>query len=211
MWGETAARRGRDERARGGYANARLRSQNSRACRSATAAHAGDVLAEIETAYTRRFTQFVRVAAGIVGDAERGRDAVQEAFARAIASRHDYRGDGPVDAWLWRVVTNVAHNQRRAASRMLLFDSVDEQIVAPADDTADARTDGVADLVAALPDRQRLVLFLRYFGDLSYAQIGAALDLRTGTVSATLAAAHRTLRAALEGAMTPGGQSRPAA
>jgi RNA polymerase sigma factor (sigma-70 family) len=49
-----------------------------------------------------------------------------------------------------------------------------------------------------LPERQRLVLFLRYYADLSYTQIGAALGLRTGTVSATLAAAHRTLRARLE-------------
>ena len=52
--------------------------------------------------------------------------------------------------------------------------------------------------VAALPERQRLVLFLRYYADLSYREIGEVLNLRTGTVSATLAAAHRTLRGRLE-------------
>ena len=55
-----------------------------------------------------------------------------------------------------------------------------------------------AGTLAALPERQRLVLFLRYYADLSYAEIGEALGLRTGTVSATLAAAHRTLRARLQ-------------
>ena len=39
--------------------------------------------------------------------------------------------------------------------------------------------------------------FLRYYADLSYAEIGETLGLRTGTVSATLAAAHRTLRGRL--------------
>jgi RNA polymerase sigma-70 factor (ECF subfamily) len=52
--------------------------------------------------------------------------------------------------------------------------------------------------LAALPERQRLVLFLRYYADLSYSEIGEALGLRTGTVSATLAAAHRSLRGRLE-------------
>ena len=52
--------------------------------------------------------------------------------------------------------------------------------------------------LAALPERQRLVLFLRYYADLSYAEIGETLGLRTGTVSATLAAAHRTLRGRLQ-------------
>ena len=42
------------------------------------------------------------------------------------------------------------------------------------------------------------MLFLRYYGDLSYREIGEVLNLRTGTVSATLAAAHRTLRGRLE-------------
>ena len=42
------------------------------------------------------------------------------------------------------------------------------------------------------------MLFLRYYADLSYREIGEVLNLRTGTVSATLAAAHRTLRGRLE-------------
>jgi len=45
-----------------------------------------------------------------------------------------------------------------------------------------------------LPERQRLVLFLRYYADLDYAEIARALGIRRGTVSATLNQAHASLR-----------------
>jgi RNA polymerase sigma factor (sigma-70 family) len=54
-------------------------------------------------------------------------------------------------------------------------------------------------LIAALPERQRLAVFLRYYADLDYRTIGEVLEVETGTVSATLAAAHRSLRGSMEG------------
>ena len=151
----------------------------------------------IAAAYEQRFAQYVRVATAITGDRERGRDAVQDAFARAIAGCLAYRGDGPLEAWLWRAVTNAARNQRRAGSSAVTVwtrdDESGEELAAEGAEEAALRRH-----VATLPERQRLVLFLRYYADLSYAEIGEALGLRTGTVSATLAAAHRTLRARLQ-------------
>jgi RNA polymerase sigma-70 factor (ECF subfamily) len=61
----------------------------------------------------------------------------------------------------------------------------------------DQETSEVATLVAALPERQRLVLFLRYYADLDYRRIAEILGVRIGTVSASLHAAHGTLRRAL--------------
>jgi len=68
----------------------------------------------------------------------------------------------------------------------------------PARDAVDEPRDAVRAAVAALPERQRLALFLRYYADLDYAAIAAALGVRRGTVSATLNHAHKTLRAALD-------------
>jgi len=45
------------------------------------------------------------------------------------------------------------------------------------------------------------VLFLRYYADLDYLRIAQILGVRTGTVSASLHAAHKTLRHALEEAV----------
>jgi RNA polymerase sigma-B factor len=55
-------------------------------------------------------------------------------------------------------------------------------------------TTGIAPLVAALPERQRLVLFLRYYADLSYDAIADAAGVEVGTVGPTLTAALRRLR-----------------
>jgi RNA polymerase sigma factor (sigma-70 family) len=49
-------------------------------------------------------------------------------------------------------------------------------------------------LVARLPERQRLVLFLRYYADLDYATIAEVLAISGGTVGATLAQARDALR-----------------
>jgi RNA polymerase sigma factor (sigma-70 family) len=49
-----------------------------------------------------------------------------------------------------------------------------------------------------LPPRRRLIVFLRYFADLSYAEIAEVCDVSPGTVAATLAQAKETLAAALD-------------
>jgi DNA-directed RNA polymerase specialized sigma24 family protein len=46
----------------------------------------------------------------------------------------------------------------------------------------------------ALPERQRLALFLRYYADLDYEAIADALGVKAGTIAATLHAAHAALR-----------------
>jgi RNA polymerase sigma-70 factor (ECF subfamily) len=56
----------------------------------------------------------------------------------------------------------------------------------------------LATLIALLPERQRLVLFLRYYADLDYRRIAQILRVEVGTVSATLHAAHTSLRRALK-------------
>jgi RNA polymerase sigma factor (sigma-70 family) len=53
-------------------------------------------------------------------------------------------------------------------------------------------------LIASLPERQRLALFLRYYADLDYESIASTLGITSGTVGATLNAAHAALRSTLE-------------
>jgi RNA polymerase sigma-70 factor, ECF subfamily len=148
----------------------------------------------IEATYRARAHEFLRVATAIAGSREGGRDAVQEALARAFARRSTFRGSGTIEAWLWKAVVNAARNVR-ARSPHAAEDSGAETGV---DDVLDERREAVRDAVAALPERQRLALFLRYYADLDYEAIAAALGVRRGTVSATLNHAHAALREALE-------------
>jgi DNA-directed RNA polymerase specialized sigma24 family protein len=152
---------------------------------------------EFESLYRTTFPRFLRVALAITREEQAAADAVQEAFARALRSRDSYRGEGSLQAWLWRAVVNEA--TRAAARRTSSIEGVPE--VAVGNGVADPEFAARA-LIAALPERQRLAVFLRYYADLDYRTIAETLEIEVGTVSATLHAAHASLRTALEGART---------
>jgi RNA polymerase sigma-70 factor (ECF subfamily) len=148
-------------------------------------------LSELESLYRREYRRFLRVAAAILRDEARAVDAVQEAFVSAIRHRRQFRGEGSLEAWVWRLVVNAALKERRRRAHVSLTDL---ELVAPPSE----ESTGVAAVLARLPERQRLALFLRYYADLDYASIATALQISTGTVGATLNAAHTSLRRLLQ-------------
>lgn len=151
-------------------------------------------LAELEALYRAAYPRLVRVATAITREPDAAAEAVQEAFARAIRGRSSFRGEGTLEAWVWRGVVNEA---KRAVARPRL---VSEDFPHEASSNGTASSDAaVRALIVALPERQRLATFLRYYADLDYRTIGEILDIELGTVSATLHAAHRALRAGVEG------------
>lgn len=155
---------------------------------------ASATLAALSEIYEQRYRRFLRVAEAIVGEAELARDVVQDAFARLIRSRDEFRGEGSLDGWVWRTVVNTASNARRDRPPVsVALDASFEP--SPNGHMPDA---GVRAVLASLPERQRLVLFLRYYADLDYRSIAEVLEIRPGTVGATLNQAHAALRRRLE-------------
>ena len=152
----------------------------------------GARLDELEALYRSRFDVFGRVAASVTGDSERARDAVQEAFATAVRRRHSFRGEGPLEAWVWRIVLNAARSDVR---RTVPAHDHEHAVAANGQPEHDAE---LRLALARLPERQRTAVFLRYYADLDYAAIGEALGISTGTVAATLNAAHTALKTRLE-------------
>ncbi len=156
----------------------------------------GTTLATLAGLYEDGYRRYLRVAEAIVGDTEIAHDAVQDAFARALRSRSGYRGTGSVEGWLWRTVVNTAKSARRdAPPPHLPLEAVGDGL--PARGTEGSHSE-LGSLVAVLPERQRLVLFLRYYADLDYQQIADTLEISSGTVGATLNQAHAALRRQLE-------------
>jgi RNA polymerase sigma factor (sigma-70 family) len=115
---------------------------------------------------------------------------VQEAFARALAAPARERGEAHLAAYVWKIAFRVALEQRRRTGPPT--GALDPQLLEP------QRDPELAAAVRALPPRRRLIVFLRYFGDFSYAEIAAACEVSEGTVAAALAQAHAQLRAVLE-------------
>jgi RNA polymerase sigma-70 factor, ECF subfamily len=145
----------------------------------------------LEQLYRDKYRTFRDVLAGVVGSHDLGREVVQEAFARALRERRRFRGDGSLEAWVWRIALNVALKTRRELRREW---ALDWEI--PADPDGPDRD--VRSAVEALPPRRRLVIFLRYYADLSYAEIADVMGVAEGTVAAALAQAKAELGRVLE-------------
>jgi RNA polymerase sigma-70 factor (ECF subfamily) len=147
-------------------------------------------LAELEALYRREYRRFLRVATAILRDEARAVDAVQDSFASAIRRQRQFRGDGPLEAWIWRMVVNAALKER---GRPRHAELTDFEVARPLEEPTP-----LAEAIARLPERQRLALFLRYYADLDYEAIATALQVSSGTVGATLNAAHTSLRRLLQ-------------
>jgi RNA polymerase sigma-70 factor, ECF subfamily len=148
----------------------------------------------IEAVYRARCRGFCAALATVTGSHESARDAVQEAFATALARRDDFRG-GSLEAWIWRIAFNSALGGKRSARRLSLNGSapeLDPQLPDP------ERDPELAEALRQLPARRRLFVFLRYFADLSYAEIAEACGVSEGTVGAALAQSRSELAQALD-------------
>ncbi len=152
--------------------------------------------------------RLVRTAYAVSGDLGVAEDAVQTAFAKAYRSwRRISRLESP-EAYVRRMAVNEVLNTRRTAHvrrEVVRAEPAGRPGVA-GDDGALAH-DEMWRAVLSLPPRQRAVLVLRYYEDLSEQQIADVLGCRPGTVKSQASAALATLRVRL-GDQTPAGDGR---
>jgi RNA polymerase sigma-70 factor (ECF subfamily) len=147
---------------------------------------------DIERVYRERYVGFRNALVTVTGSRDTARDAVQEAFVRALRHREDFRGDAPLEAWIFRIALRTALESRRNGREIRLEDTVDPEL--PERD----RDPELSAALRALSPRRRLIVFLRYFADLSYAEIATVCGISEGTVAATLAQSRAALLEALE-------------
>lgn len=147
----------------------------------------------IEELYRTRYSRFLNTLATITGSRDSAHDAVQETFARAFAARDRWRGDASLETWVWRIGLRTALGLRGEFGEANLNGSFDPGLVDPQRDPV------LTAALQALPPKRRLVVFLRYFADLSYGDIARVCGISEGTVAATLAQARESLEGALAG------------
>lgn len=145
---------------------------------------------QIEDVYRHRYSSFCHGAAAILGDYGLAHDAVQDGFAHALARSNSFRG-GSLEAWVWAIVVSRAYDELRRRKRSLKLQLEDGLISSEQDSE-------LAEAIRRLPERRRLVVFLRYFADLPYPAIAELCRISEGTVAATLSQAHAELRSILQ-------------
>ncbi len=141
-----------------------------------------------------RQAALLRTAIFLVGDRELGEDLLQDVLFRA--SRHWRRIEDP-DAYLRRALVNAANSRwRRRRPREEPWEETSDRGMAGEAERIPVR-DGLLTALRALSPRQRAVLILRYFADLSEGQTAAILGCSPGSVKTHAARGLHRMRAVL--------------
>lgn len=148
-----------------------------------------------------RHTVLLRFAHVLCGDPYQAADLVQDALERTGLAWRRLRRDDP-EAYVRRAIVNTFLNGVRRLRR--------ERLMAEPPETAyhepESRDDALWRLLGTLPRRQRAVVVLRFYADMSEVDIAAILGCTVGTVKSTSSRALAKLRVAL--AETTGGGDR---
>lgn len=152
--------------------------------------------AEFAEFFTATWPRLYRTAVAIAGDSAAAEDALQTSFARAYALWSRVRATDRPEAYVRRMVVNEVvggsrHGWRR---RERPHDRLPDPGRVESPEPGVVRHDAVWTAVRNLPVRQRAVVVLRYYEDLTEAQIADVLGCSRGTVKSQASAALATLR-----------------
>jgi RNA polymerase sigma-70 factor (ECF subfamily) len=143
------------------------------------------------------------IALRYAGDSAAAMDIAQDTFVKLLAGIRQFRGEASFESWLYRMVVNSCLDYHRKRRRLLplLEDGLDQALEVfrgPRDSALhdllrEEQQQRVQQVVAQLPEEQRIVVVLRYTEGRSYEEIAELLGCRRGTVASRLNRAHKAL------------------
>jgi RNA polymerase sigma-70 factor (sigma-E family) len=150
--------------------------------------------------YERHYVRLVRLAVLLVGDVGRAEEIVQDAFVDLVERWRSIRDPGAAASYLRTCVANGArsHLRHRAVVNRQPVSKPSEVNSAEAEALVQIEHERVLSILSELPGRQREVLVLRYYGQLSEAEIADVLGISRGAVKSHNSRGLRSLRTAME-------------
>ncbi len=141
-----------------------------------------------------------------LSDPQDAEDLSQEAFLRAWKGLPGFRRKARFQTWLYRIVMNLCYNRLPRLNKELA--QIGDEDVDFVEETRTTHSPAAAlnaselreylyGQIDALPESQRILITLRFQGDLSYAEISQVVDMPLGTVKTGIFRARRRLREAL--------------
>jgi RNA polymerase sigma-70 factor (ECF subfamily) len=130
-------------------------------------------------------------------------DVTQQVFVRAFKALGGFRGAASVRSWLYRIAINCAlswlRDHRREEPTEIAEDSLTELPVAPGRIASDQESVRLRAAITRLPPKQRMVLELRVFDDLSFKEVAELADCSENTAKVSFHYAVKKLRDILGG------------
>jgi RNA polymerase sigma-70 factor (sigma-E family) len=158
---------------------------------------ASDVVTEI---YTLHYNQLVRLAVMLVHDVQTAEEVVQDAFEAMHLAWRRLRDSDKALSYLRQAIVNRSRSKLRHRAVVAKYPSAPPPDVPSAEHFAVAATEReeIMGAIRALPRRQRETLLLRYYSDLSEAQIADTLGISQGAVKSHASRGLAALRTLLE-------------
>ena len=151
---------------------------------------------DFDNFYRDEFGDVLRTVTLALGDAERAEEVTQEAFERALRRWRTVRQMAKPVGWVVVVAINAERRRwKREQTPAAMWHSVD---VVEDEAGSVATAVVVRQALDRLTARQRAAVVLRYFADLSVADVATALGCAEGTAKATLHQSLRIMRIDLE-------------
>jgi RNA polymerase sigma-70 factor (sigma-E family) len=141
---------------------------------------------DVTTVYLDNYRQLVRIAALMLAEPAAAEDVVQDAYLKVTAKVHRIQDSAKLLAYLRQTVVNGARSHTRRRLVALRHAPLPEPDAPGADEDAYAalRQHAVAKALRTLSRRQREVLVLRYYADLTEEQTAYTLGISVGSVKA---------------------------
>ncbi|NDL60066.1 SigE family RNA polymerase sigma factor [Phytoactinopolyspora mesophila] len=153
---------------------------------------------------TDGFTEFVanrgpallRMALALTADRALAEDLVQEALARAVSRWGKLLRDGDPERYIRAVMLNETRSQwrRRARRHEVITDQVPEPAATDGTEHGVAHRIDMANVLKHLTPRQRAIIYLRYYEDVSVAETAALMKCSPGTVKRQSSDALKRIR-----------------
>jgi RNA polymerase sigma-70 factor (ECF subfamily) len=141
-----------------------------------------------------------RIAYRYIGNYSDAEEIAQEAFLKILDSAKSYRPSAKFSTYLYKVVANMCLDHSRKKRPQLADEfPVDKELTETpySNLQIQERNQAIQLAVESLPARQRLAIILRYYENLSYDQIAAAMDTSVKATERLLARARKKLERSL--------------
>ena len=150
----------------------------------------------VDELYYKYASQAVRTAYLICSDIHGAQDIFQESFLQCLRSLHSLKDSNSFKSWFYRILTRQAWRYIKKNKPCVPVEEIYENADFSSSDEyfVDQKYDTLYNAIKSLKDKQRTVIILFYFNEMSVKDISRAMSCSEGTVKSRLFTAKSRLR-----------------
>lgn len=154
-----------------------------------------------EILYRKYARKMYGICMSYAGNRDLAQDILQEAFIKVFKKIRDFKGDGTLEGWIRKTVTNTAIDHLRKQTREQAYiddrEDIKEEIREP--DAIDKLKAGdLMDLVAKLPEGARMIFNLYALEGYTHKEIAEKMNISEGTSKSQFSRARKMLISLLD-------------